>query len=304
MAKDKGENDGKDQEDRRPTEKGDLKKLRKLIKGARVAMLTTVAPDGTLRSRPMATLKAPFEGDLWFFTRASAPKADEIRDNDHVNVSFSDGDDNRYLSISGTASLVRDTERLEQLWSGRLKNWFPDGKKDPDLALLRVRVDRADYWDAKTAAMVHLGGLVKSSLGGDPTVENRKSDTPARPPPDPPPEPARRVSPADALPERVRVDGPPAPSGLPVGDLVDREVQVRRARGGVARRPDVAQDVAAPHRLPFGEAGGQPVQVRVVEAVAAGLVELVHRDAAGAAVAQPAHRARRPPPPPPCLAAP
>ena len=175
MAKDKGAKDGNDQKD---PEKGDLKKLRKLIKGARVAMLTTVAPDGTLRNRPMATLKAPFEGDVWFFTRATAPKAGEIRDNDHVNVSFSDGDDNRYLSISGTASLVRDKERLEQLWSGRLKNWFPDGKKDPDLALLRVRVDRAEYWDAKTAAMVHLDGLVKSSLGGDPAVENRKADNP------------------------------------------------------------------------------------------------------------------------------
>ncbi len=179
MAKEKGAQDAKDQKDPVKRDVKDLKKLRKLIKGARVAMLTTVAGDGTIRSRPMATLKAPFEGDLWFFTRATAPKTEEIRDNDHVNVSFSDGDDNRYLSISGTASLVRDKERLEQLWSGRLKNWFPDGKKDPDLALLRVRVDRADYWDAKTAAMVHLSGLVKSSLGGDPTVENRKAGNPA-----------------------------------------------------------------------------------------------------------------------------
>ena len=183
MAKDKRRKNGNEGEDRgdKGGDKGDLKKLRKLIKGARVAMLTTVGPDGTLRSRPMATLKAPFEGDLWFFTRASAPKADEIRDNDHVNLSFSDGDENRYLSISGTASLVRDTSRLEQLWSGRLKNWFPDGKKDPDLALLRVRVDRAEYWDAKSASMVVLGGLVQSSLGGDPTVENRKTDGPTNP---------------------------------------------------------------------------------------------------------------------------
>jgi len=175
MAKDKGQKDGKSQD---APGKADLKKLRKLIKGARVAMLTTVGPDGTLRCRPMATLKAPFEGDLWFFTRGTAPKADEIRDNDCVNVSFSDGDDDRYLSISGTASLVRDKERLEQLWSGRLKNWFPDGRKDPDLALLRVRVDRAEYWDAKTSAMVLLEGLVKSSLRVDPVVENRKSEGP------------------------------------------------------------------------------------------------------------------------------
>lgn len=175
MAKDKAQKADNDQN----ADRGDLKKLRKLIKGARVAMLTTTAPDGSLRSRPMATLKAPFEGDVWFFTRASAPKTDEIRDNDRVNVSFSDGEDNRYLSISGTASVVRDKDRMEQLWSGRLKNWFPEGKKDPDLALLRVRVDRAEYWDAKTAAMVALGGLVKSSLRGNPAVENRKSENPA-----------------------------------------------------------------------------------------------------------------------------
>ena len=183
MAKNKGQKAAKD------PAKGDLKKLRKLIKGARVAMLTTVAPDGALRSRPMATLKAPFQGDVWFFTRASAPKADEIRDNDHVNVSFSDGDDDRYLSISGTASLVRDHDLLQQLWSGRLKNWFPNGKKDADLALLRVRVDRAEYWDAKTAAMVTLDGLVKASPGAAETpapapapVENRKTDKPGATP--------------------------------------------------------------------------------------------------------------------------
>jgi len=172
MAKNKEKNDDAD------PAKADLKRLRKLIKGARVAMLTTVAPDGALRSRPMATLKAPFQGDLWFFTRANVAKADEIRDNDHVNVSFADGDDDRYLSISGTASLERDQARMEELWSGRLKNWFPAGKKDPDLALLRVRVDRAEYWDSKTAQMVALGGLVKSSRAGDPTVENRKSEKP------------------------------------------------------------------------------------------------------------------------------
>jgi len=135
---------------------GEAKKLRKLVKGARVAMLTTVAPDGALRSRPMAALKGPLGEELWFFTRASAPKADEIRDNDHVNVTFADAESNRYLSVSGRASVVKDAARIAELWSGRLKAWFPEGKKDPDLALLRVRVDHAEYWDSKKAGMVQL----------------------------------------------------------------------------------------------------------------------------------------------------
>ena len=135
---------------------GEAKKLRRLVKGARVAMLTTVAPDGALRSRPMAALKGPLAEELWFFTRASAPKADEIRDNDHVNVTFADAESNRYLSVSGRASVVKDPARIQELWSGRLKAWFPDGKKDPDLALVRVRVDHAEYWDSKHAGMVQL----------------------------------------------------------------------------------------------------------------------------------------------------
>ncbi len=171
MAKDKA---AKADKQAKGPESGDVKKLRKLIKGARVAMLTTTAPDGSLRSRPMATLKTPFEGDLWFFTRASSPKTEEIRDSDRVNVSYGADDASRYLSISGTASVARDSDRIAKYWSGRLKSWFPDGKKDPDLALLRVRVDRAEYWDKKTGAMVHLTGLVRSNLRADPPVDNRK----------------------------------------------------------------------------------------------------------------------------------
>ena len=116
MAKDKGKKNGKDRKD---PEKGDLKKLRKLIKGARVAMLTTVGPDGTLRSRPMATLKAPFEGDVWFFTRATAPKADEIRDNDHVNVSYAD-----HNGVAHAQTSVPLYDRAQTPQDAHGKEWY------------------------------------------------------------------------------------------------------------------------------------------------------------------------------------
>jgi general stress protein 26 len=137
----------------------EARRLRKLIKGARIAMLTTVAADGRLRSRPMAALKGSFDGDIWFVTRSSTPKAEEIRDNQHVNVAFSDEEDDRFASISGLATLVRDPAKVQELWNRRLKAWFPAGKKDPELALIRVRIDRAEVWDAKKAEMVHLEGL-------------------------------------------------------------------------------------------------------------------------------------------------
>ena len=137
----------------------EVRKLRKLIKGTRIAMLTTVASDGRLRSRPMATLKGGFDGDLWFVTRSAAAKTEEIRDNQHVNVAYADTDDDRYVSISGLASLVKDPAKIQELWSRRLREWLPGGKKDPDLALIRVRIDRAEVWDPKTGSMNHLEGL-------------------------------------------------------------------------------------------------------------------------------------------------
>src|SRR6185503_14448784 len=141
-----------------PIEK-EVRKLRKLIKSTRIAMFTTVASDGRLRSRPMANLKGGFDGDLWFVTRSTAPKTEEIKDNQHVNVAYTDTEDERFVSISGLASLVRDPAKVEDLWSRRLRAWFPGGKKDPDLALIRVRIDRAEVWDSKTSTMVHLEGL-------------------------------------------------------------------------------------------------------------------------------------------------
>ncbi len=147
MAKD---NDGA------PRPKDPIKKLRKLIRDAPVAMLTTVASDGSLRSRPMATPDGDFDGELWFFTRYHSPKSDEIQENQKVNVTYATPKNDRYVSVSGRAALVRDPDKVKELWRGALKQWFPEGKKDPELALLKVTVDRAEYWDADANRMVDL----------------------------------------------------------------------------------------------------------------------------------------------------
>jgi general stress protein 26 len=171
---------GKKRDEREDGER-EVRKLRKFIRGTRIAMFTTVAPDGHLRSRPMATLKAEFDGSLWFFTRAGAPKADEIRDNGHVNVVYSDPEEMRFVSVSGRAALVTDRARIESLWSGRLKAWFPEGKSDPELALIRVRIERAEYWNAKSGTMVHALGLGKALGQGEPGgagADEKRLETP------------------------------------------------------------------------------------------------------------------------------
>ena len=157
---------------------GRLGKLTELIEDIRIAMLTTAMPDGTLRSRPMATQQTESEGDLWFFTQASAAKAEEIRANPHVNVSYASPRENRYVSVSGTATLVRDRKKMEELWDQLYKAWFPQGLEEPDLALLRVDIERAEYWDAPSGTMAEIAGFVKAAAIGRPADvgENEKID--------------------------------------------------------------------------------------------------------------------------------
>jgi general stress protein 26 len=133
------------------------RKLRKLIKGARVVTLTTAASDGRLRSRPMASGELA-DGALWFLTRLPSAKTADISDNQKVNVAYSARKDDRYVSISGTATLLRDPARVRDLWEREHKAWFPGGKNDPELAVLRVQVEHAEYWDSDGGRMESLSG--------------------------------------------------------------------------------------------------------------------------------------------------
>ncbi len=145
-----------------------IRKLGELIKATKVGMLTTVADEeGTLRSRPMATQHVEFDGDLWFLTSIDSPIASEIEKDHRVNVSYADLGENRYISVSGTARVMRDQKKIKALWSPWYKAWFPKGADDPSIALLRVQVDSAEYWDGPSSTIVQLAGFVKALATGE-----------------------------------------------------------------------------------------------------------------------------------------
>jgi general stress protein 26 len=146
-----------------------IKKLSTLINHIPVAMLTTAEPDGTLRSRPMATQKTEFDGTLWFFTQAHSPKVDEIDREHQVNLSYADALTHVYVSVSGIATLVRDPARNEELWNPVYKIWFPEGLDDPELALLKVEVEKAEYWATPSSKVVQLIGFLKGRAAGEPS---------------------------------------------------------------------------------------------------------------------------------------
>ncbi|WP_224249259.1 pyridoxamine 5'-phosphate oxidase family protein [Hyalangium gracile] len=141
--------------------------LGKLIQDIKVAMMTTIEADGTLRSRPMWTHNRDFDGELWFFTREHSAKVGEVEHDHHVNLSYSDPTKDSFVSVSGRCRLVLDKEKARELWNPTLKAWFPDGLEDPELALLCVKVEKAEYWDTPNSRMVQLIGFAKAVLTGE-----------------------------------------------------------------------------------------------------------------------------------------
>lgn len=143
----------------------ELQKIADLVEDIDIAMLTSQDGDH-LMSRPMAALQMDEDGSLWFFTQAHSGKVAQVAvDSPQVNVAFSDEDDASYVSVSGRAEVSRDRAKIDELWTPMAKPWFKD-KDDPELALLKVTTERADYWDSSSSKMVRLFEMARAAVTG------------------------------------------------------------------------------------------------------------------------------------------
>jgi len=145
-----------------------IRHLANLIKDVEIAMLTTTQADGKLVSRPLGTQQVEFDGDLWFATEADSEKVAEIKANPRVNVAYASSGGNTYVSVSGRASIVADKAKIAELWSPAMNLFFPGGKDDPNLRLIRVRAESAEYWDGPGTALGKALYLLVASVSDDP----------------------------------------------------------------------------------------------------------------------------------------
>lgn len=143
-------------------------KLADLLRSIRVAFLVTGDGSGGLHARPMYTLAVDpetFDGELDFFTDADAVKVHELESLPSVLITYADTAANRYVIVHGTARVDRDVARARKLWSIHAQAWWPEGPESPNLAVIRVRVQRAEYWDGPSSARYALS-LGKALMTG------------------------------------------------------------------------------------------------------------------------------------------
>jgi general stress protein 26 len=140
-------------------------KVRALVKDARIAMLTSVAPDGRLVSKPMATQDVELDGDVWFVAERDSQKVRNIEAHPHVNVAYSDR--SSWVSLSGTAAVVDDPAKLAELWNTFTDAWLEGGPENPNNILIRVSADSAEYWDSPGAKVTQIANFIKAKVTGE-----------------------------------------------------------------------------------------------------------------------------------------
>lgn len=136
-------------------------KIWEMIKDIKVGMLVTL-DDDIPRARPMHLVQDAYDGTIWFYTRRSAEKVTET-DRD-VCLTFSDQDKGVYVSLSGKAQLTNNQALIEKYWNPFIAAWFPEGKEDPDVALLEIKVEMGEHWMAKESKVFQLYEFIKANI--------------------------------------------------------------------------------------------------------------------------------------------
>ncbi|MCL3839157.1 MULTISPECIES: pyridoxamine 5'-phosphate oxidase family protein [Aeromicrobium] len=152
-----------------------LETVTKIMRDARIAVLTYVSREGALVSTPMGAQGFEHPGTTWFLTEQSSEKVQALEADPRVNVAYSS--DAGWVSLSGTAHVEQNRGKVEDLWDASSGAFMSGSPEDPGNIALRIDGTTAEYWESpgKVTAAVQLAkGLVtdkQPDLGDSGTVQ-------------------------------------------------------------------------------------------------------------------------------------
>jgi general stress protein 26 len=167
LRKEPIERDGNERGER--TE-GSLDELRETLREFDTVMLVTNGEDDMMHARPMAlqNLDERLDCDLWLVTSMQTAKVHEIGRDRKCAVVALRSRDGAYVSIAATARCERDEAEVKRLWKPDWKAWFPKGPDDPQIGIVKLAVQRAEYWEPEGGRLRVLFSMAKSVLHGRP----------------------------------------------------------------------------------------------------------------------------------------
>ncbi len=151
----------------------DIDRVWELMKKIGFAMLVTRDGD-RLRARPMSAFLERQRNAIYFLTDARRHKDEEIARDPHINLSFADASDQKYVSVTGTAAVSNDRAKIKELFSTPAKAWW-ESADDPNIRILKITPDDAEFWDTPGSVISYVKMAAAAVTGSRPDLgDNRK----------------------------------------------------------------------------------------------------------------------------------
>lgn len=162
------------------TKEQHLENINNIVKDIRFTMMTTITADEKhLHACPMTTNKNELEnGKIWFIGDRTTETIKDIEKNPQVNLSYTSADHKDFVSINGVAKLIDDKAKLDELWSPIYAAFYEHGKEDPNVQIICVECNGAEYWQSgnsvvnmfKLASAALQDGKIADSMGTNGSV--------------------------------------------------------------------------------------------------------------------------------------
>ncbi len=116
-------------------------------------------------NRPMTGFGEPETGAIWFFTRDDTDFARDVAAGGQTGMfTYQSKDQKVQACLHGELSIDTDLERIDRWWNPVLAAWYPGGKDDPHLTLIRFDGDDGRVWVSDRGAIGFAYQVLKANL--------------------------------------------------------------------------------------------------------------------------------------------
>jgi len=139
----------------------------KYVKQVGTCMMVTMNADGGVRARPMrGTIDEP-GGAIWFFTDRDTDKDEDVTRDARACLTFADTHEQTYVSLSGRISLIHNRDQIAAHWNEGAEAYFPAGKDDNTVVLMKFAAEAGEYWDAPSSPIVLAIKFLQAKVSGE-----------------------------------------------------------------------------------------------------------------------------------------
>ena len=137
---------------------------------------SAIATGDSNGDRPMNVRQVDDQGNLWFLSASDSRKNQELALDPSVRLYFQGSKHSDFMQLNGQATVTKDREKIQELWSPMIQTWFTEGQDDPRITVIKVSPTEGYYWDTKhgnavAGVKILIGAMLKKTL--DDSVEGK-----------------------------------------------------------------------------------------------------------------------------------